>query len=71
MAKSVTSLIFGRAMELGLVSPDDAVGGLVPEADGAHGDIRLRDLLEDVRSFDPISVDEVLMKLAKRAADAQ
>lgn len=33
--------------------------------------IRLRDLLEDVRSFDPISVDDVLMELAKRAAAAQ
>ena len=33
MAKSVTSLIFGRAMKLGLISPDDPVGSLVPEAD--------------------------------------
>ena len=45
MAKSVTSLVFGRAMQLGLVSPDDPVGSLVPEADGPHGAITLRDLL--------------------------
>jgi CubicO group peptidase (beta-lactamase class C family) len=45
MAKSVTAMVFGRAMTLGLVSPDDPVGSLVPEADGPHGRITLRDLL--------------------------
>jgi CubicO group peptidase (beta-lactamase class C family) len=45
MAKSVTSMLFGRAMTLGLVSPEDPVGSLVPEADRAHGLISLRDLL--------------------------
>jgi CubicO group peptidase (beta-lactamase class C family) len=45
MAKSVTAMIFGRAMSLRLISPDDPVGSLVPEADGAHGAITLRDLL--------------------------
>jgi CubicO group peptidase (beta-lactamase class C family) len=45
MAKSVTSMIFGRAMTLGLMSPDDPVGSLVPEADRAHGEITVHDLL--------------------------
>lgn len=45
MAKSVTSLIYGAAMTKGLVSPEDPVGSLVPEADGAHGAITLRNLL--------------------------
>jgi CubicO group peptidase (beta-lactamase class C family) len=45
MAKSLTSLIFGRAMQLGLISPYDPVGSLLPEADRAHGAITLRDLL--------------------------
>ena len=45
MAKSVTSMIFGRAMTLRLMSADDPVGSLVPEADGAHGRIRIHDLL--------------------------
>jgi CubicO group peptidase (beta-lactamase class C family) len=45
MAKSVTSLLFGRAMTLGLISPDDPVGSLVTEADQAHGEITMRDLL--------------------------
>ena len=45
MAKSVTSLAFGRAMELGLISPDDPVGSLVPVADKAHGAITMRELL--------------------------
>ena len=45
MAKSVTALLFGRAMTLGLISPDDPVGALVPIADGPHGAITMRDLL--------------------------
>jgi CubicO group peptidase (beta-lactamase class C family) len=45
MAKSVTSLFFGRAMTLRDVSPDDPVGSLLPEADKPHGAITLRDLL--------------------------
>ncbi len=45
MAKSVVSMIFGRAMTLGLMSPDDPVGSLVPEADKAHGEITVHDLL--------------------------
>ena len=45
MAKSVTSLMFGRAVELGLISPDDPVGSLLPEADREHGAITMRHLL--------------------------
>ena len=45
MAKSVTAMIFGRAMTLGLISPEDPVGSLVPEADKAHGAITVHDLL--------------------------
>jgi CubicO group peptidase (beta-lactamase class C family) len=45
MAKSVTSLVFGRAMSMGLLSPQDPVGSLVPEADKAHGDVTLLNLL--------------------------
>jgi CubicO group peptidase (beta-lactamase class C family) len=45
-AKSVVSLAAGRAMTLGLLSPDDRVGALVPEADRAHGKLTLRQLLE-------------------------
>ena len=45
MAKSVTSMLFGRAMTLGLISPDDPVGALLPEADKDHGVISMRDLL--------------------------
>ena len=45
MAKSVTSLLFGRAMTERLISPEDPVGALVPEADGPHGAITMRHLL--------------------------
>jgi CubicO group peptidase (beta-lactamase class C family) len=45
MAKSITSMIFARAMRMGLIYPEDPVGALVPEADGPHGRITMRDLL--------------------------
>jgi len=45
-AKTVVSLAAGRAMTLGLLSPDDRVGSLIPEADRAHGAITVRQLLE-------------------------
>jgi CubicO group peptidase (beta-lactamase class C family) len=45
MAKSITALVFGRAMTLGAISPDDPLGSLVPEADEAHGEILVRHLL--------------------------
>ena len=45
MAKSVTALMFGRAMQLGLISPDDPVGSLVGEADREYGAVKMRDLL--------------------------
>jgi CubicO group peptidase (beta-lactamase class C family) len=45
MGKSLTSMIFGRAMTLRQASPDDPVGSLVPEADRPHGAITLEDLL--------------------------
>jgi CubicO group peptidase (beta-lactamase class C family) len=45
MAKSVTSMLFGRAMTMGLIAPEDPVGSLLPQADRAHGAISMRDLL--------------------------
>src|SRR5918999_4369571 len=45
MAKSVTSMLFGRAMTLGLIAPEDPVGSLVAEASQPHGTISMRDLL--------------------------
>jgi CubicO group peptidase (beta-lactamase class C family) len=45
MAKSVTALMFGRAMTKRLISPEDPVGSLVPEADQAHGEVTMRHLL--------------------------
>jgi CubicO group peptidase (beta-lactamase class C family) len=45
MAKSLTALVFGRAMTQHLVGPDDPLGALVPPADAAHGAITMRELL--------------------------
>lgn len=44
-AKSITSLVYGRAATLGLISPADPMGALIQEADAEHGAIRVRDLL--------------------------
>ena len=45
MAKSVTALIFGRAMTLLAIGPDDPLGSLLPQADEPHGAITMRHLL--------------------------
>ena len=45
MAKSVTSMIVGRSMTLRMMSADDPVGSLVPEADEPHGEISVHNLL--------------------------
>lgn len=46
MAKSMVSMTAMRAMTLGLLSPDDRLGALIPEADRAHGAITIRQLLQ-------------------------
>ncbi|MGQ0466314.1 MAG: serine hydrolase domain-containing protein [Sporichthyaceae bacterium] len=43
--KGVTALVVGRALQLGKLSLDDQVSKYFPEADEAHGRIRLRDLI--------------------------
>ncbi len=45
LAKSITALVFGRALRLGQIGPDDPLGSLIPEADQAHGQITMRELL--------------------------
>ncbi len=45
LAKSITALVFARAMTQHLVGPDDPLGSLIPPADAAHGAITMRDLL--------------------------
>jgi CubicO group peptidase (beta-lactamase class C family) len=45
MAKSVVALAAMRAMTLHLLSPDDRVGGVVPQADRPHGALTVRELL--------------------------
>jgi CubicO group peptidase (beta-lactamase class C family) len=66
-AKSIVATAAGRAMELGLLSPGDTVGSLVPEADRAHGAITVQQLLEQnsglhqhlIRDFNFIVDDHV------------
>jgi CubicO group peptidase (beta-lactamase class C family) len=46
VAKSVTALTVARAVTLHLMSLDDRIGSLVDEADQAHGDLRIRTLMQ-------------------------
>jgi CubicO group peptidase (beta-lactamase class C family) len=67
MTKSVTSLVVGRAVTLGLVDIDRPIAALYPEADAAHGVLTPRDLLTMssglqlnwVRDLDPAMPDQV------------
>jgi CubicO group peptidase (beta-lactamase class C family) len=45
LAKSVTAMVFGRAMTQDLVSRHDRIGGLITEADRPHGAVSLEQLL--------------------------
>ncbi|WP_455835597.1 serine hydrolase domain-containing protein [Pseudarthrobacter siccitolerans] len=44
VAKSITSMLMGRAWTQGLMSPADPVGSLFPEADYAHGKLTVDNL---------------------------
>lgn len=46
ITSGVLALAAAREMTLGLLSPDDPVGALVPEADAAHGAITIAQLLQ-------------------------
>lgn len=43
--KGVTSMLTGRALQLGLLRLDDPIGRYIPEADAAHAAITIRQLL--------------------------
>jgi CubicO group peptidase (beta-lactamase class C family) len=53
LTTAIVSLIAARAMTLGLLSPADPVGSLVPEADAAHGAITIGDLLSRASGLKP------------------
>lgn len=67
LAKSVVSMVFGRAWTLGLLGPDDPVGSLFPEADEQHGAVLVRHLATMssgtaqyfTHDFDPAMPDRV------------
>lgn len=46
ITSAIVALVAAHEMSRGLLSPDDVVGALVPEADEDHGAIRVRDLLQ-------------------------
>lgn len=46
VAKSLTSVAVARAIELGYLTLDDRLGAFLTEADFAHGDLTIRNLLQ-------------------------
>ncbi|WP_037304814.1 serine hydrolase domain-containing protein [Amycolatopsis orientalis] len=77
VAKSVTSLAFGRAWTLGLISPDDPIGALFPEADIQHGALTMRHLLtmtagndqQVMRDFNTTLLDRIVDGLTTSLID--
>jgi CubicO group peptidase (beta-lactamase class C family) len=67
MTSSVLALVAAREMTRGLLSPDDVVGSLVPEADAEHGAIRVRDLLQRASGLAP-HADNVYLRDRLRLA---
>lgn len=45
LTSAVVGMLAGRAMELGLLDPDEPVGAFLPQADRDHGALRVGDLL--------------------------
>ncbi len=46
LTSSIVALVAAHQMSAGLLSPDDVVGALIPEADKEHGAITVRQLLQ-------------------------
>jgi CubicO group peptidase (beta-lactamase class C family) len=70
MTKSVTSMIVGRAMTLGLFDIDEPIGDHVPEADAAHARITPRHLLTMTSGLHENYVRDFAMPLPDRVCDA-
>jgi CubicO group peptidase (beta-lactamase class C family) len=70
MAKSVTSLFFGRAMTLHAISAEDPVGSLVTEADRAHGKITARQLLTQTSGLEWNGFRDYNISIPDRVRDA-
>jgi CubicO group peptidase (beta-lactamase class C family) len=70
MAKSIGSLIFGRAWTLGLIGPDDPVGALFPEADRTHGALLMRHLLTMTSGTRQTVAHDYNLLLSDRVRDA-
>ncbi len=70
LAKSVTSMIFGRAWTLGLIGPDDPVGSLFPEADAPHGALLVRHLATMTTGNSQQFLHDFNLAMADRVRDA-
>jgi CubicO group peptidase (beta-lactamase class C family) len=70
LAKSVVSLVFGRAWTLGLIGPDDPVGALFPEADAPHGALLMRHLATMSSGTSQVFTHDYNLAMPDRVRDA-
>ncbi|MCT9623967.1 serine hydrolase [Pseudarthrobacter equi] len=70
VAKSVTSLLMGRAWTQGKMSPSDPVGSLFPEADYAHGKITVDNLATMTSGNDQTLAHDYNVVMPDRVRDA-
>lgn len=70
MTKSVTAMVVGRAVTLGLFDLDQPIGTWVPEADAAHARITPRQLLTMTSGLHSNYVRDFALPLQDRVCDA-
>ncbi len=70
LAKSVTSMVFGRAWTLGLIGPDDPIGSLFPEADAEHGALLVRHMATMTTGNSQQFLHDFNLAMADRVRDA-
>lgn len=70
VAKSITSLLMGRAWTQGKISPADPVGSLFPEADYAHGKITVDNLATMTSGNDQTLSHDYNIGMPDRVRDA-
>lgn len=70
MTKSVTAMIVGRAVTLGLLDVDAPISRWWPEADEAHGRLTLRQLMTETAGMDVNYIRELNPAMPDRVKDA-
>lgn len=70
MTKSITALLVGRAVTLGLLKLDEPIGRLYPEADAEHARLTLRQLMTETAGMHVNYLRELNPAMPDRVQDA-